>query len=64
MNYVGELGSKKFMDGVRADFSRRNQNLKLQGVPVNFDGYRAAFRNANRNYGLDAYAKLRRYPVQ
>jgi len=64
MNYVRELGSKRFMDGVREDFSRRNQNFRVDAMPLNFDRYRAVFRGLNKNYGLDAYTKLKRHPVQ
>ena len=63
MSYVERMASRRFMDNVRLDFEARNQEIKVNGKLFDFDAYLATFHRLNRNYGLDAYLKLKRRPV-
>ena len=64
INYANKMTNSNFMRRVRNNFSSRNRNVKVGGKQITFDGYLSAFRNLNRNYGLDAYSKLRKHPVR
>jgi len=64
MRFVNLVQNPKFIAKVIEDFNGRNMGVAVESQPLTFDRYVDIFHQSNRNYGLDWYRKLPRYPIK
>jgi len=55
MKWRSRLSDENLLAGMKSRFNAQNSNLTLNGAKIDCDGYLAACREQNKNYGLAKY---------
>jgi hypothetical protein len=59
--FMARFEDSLYIQKVANDFNALNPNLKINGVPADFEKYISTCQQQNLNYGLEEYSKQTKY---